>query len=766
MTTGHRLHDLLMAHSWLATAAIVAITAVFALGLRDFEFENSYTTWFVDDDPALVAYENFLDRFGSDEAILVAIDTAGDPLSNETLQIVHALSETLSEQPGVVDVFSLTHLEVLVDDGDVLTVRPLIEELPPTAERVSQVRGLLDKSPIYQMLVSDDHTITAVLLTLEPTTGGFSPKAKLVRDARVLAAEHDGGREIWFGGGPVIDEALYRNSETDTKRFAPIMALLLIASLGWLFRSAIAVVLPLFVVGVSIVWAVGFMSWMGWSASVLTTVLPPVLMAVGVADSIHLLQHFRLHVLRGLTPSEALREAFARVLRPCVLTTITTAAGMASLSAASLSGIRELGLTCAVGVVAAFLLTMVALPLGLRAMPDRWLGGLARPAPPAMSKALVNATRLAIEWRGLVVTAGIGLLVVAGIGMTKVDVGSSMVTYFYESDPTYEELLVMDHALGGSFPFQVLVEATGDGDLLEPEALAGIARIQARLAEQPATGRPVSALDYLSEARRVLRRDPPGDLGIPESREEAAQILLVSEGDGDIERFLTMDYRAARIEVPVMASRYEELSERMQASESELDDAGGALVHAEITGLSKLMGDMEVYLVDSQIRTFGTAFVLVLGCIGLLFRSASAGLLSAVPNLFPLAMILGLMGWVGISLDLTTVMVAPMLLGLVVDDTVHVLERVLCARDEGATVPEAFLISVEEVGYAVVLTSIVLASGFITLVAGSFRPNFNFAVLSVTAIWLALFADVLLFPAVACMVPWLVPKGSRSSGES
>jgi predicted RND superfamily exporter protein len=620
---------------------------------------------------------------------------------------------------------------------------------------------------MYSRIVAGDQSATAVVITLDHGSGDFAPKAALVRELRELAGELAGEREVWLGGGPVIDERMYQNSENDTLMFAPIVSLLLMGALIWLFRSPIAVVVPLGVVGGSVLWSVGFMSWMGWPANVVTVVLPPVLMAVGVADSIHLLQQLRLFLRQGIPPREALRKAFVKVWRPCLLTTVTTAAGMASLSLASLSGIQELGLTAAFGVVAAFVLTMGAVPMALRFVPERWLAGLATERSTVTPKLLVSMARASMNNRAAVLIGTAVVTLVAVVGITRIDVGSSMVSYFYESEPIYQELLRIDRDYGGSMPFEVLVEANTEDpedNLLEPERLEAIQRVAALLGSQPAAGRPLSFVDFLVEARRVLRQQPVGELALPASRAEAAQILLFTEGQGEIERFVTADYQVARIEVPVEASRYEELTDRLIGNEAMLAEAAGPSISVKVTGLSRLLADMEVYLIDSQIKTFGTAFGLVIACIALLFWSIRAGLLSALPNLLPLVLMLGLMGWVGVPLDLTTVMVAPMLLGLVVDDTVHVLERVLTAREEGATVRGSFLTSVEEVGHAVMLTSIVLIAGFVTPVMGSFKPHMSFALLSVAAIVLALLADVVVLPALGATLPWLVPGKRDDAG--
>ncbi len=757
MRAAEPLFDQLMAHRWVALFALIAITAGLGAGIARFRFDNSYRMWFVDDDPALVAYDEFLELFGSDETVIVAVETDGDPLSADTLQVVRSLSDRLLELDEVERVWSLTHAEAMTNVGGGLQIGRFIEEVPPPEDQLPRLRAELEHGPLTSRLVSRDSSLTAILLMLEPTGESFEPKMRLVDGVRRVTGEASGDRRVLLAGSAVIDEAFFRYSERDTATYAPVMALVLILMLGLMFRSVAGVVLPLTVCGVSIVWAVGFLLWMGWVTNIVSTMLPPMLVAVGVADSVHLLQQLRLRGRLGEPPDVALRNAWIKVLRPCLLTTLTTAAGMAALSAAHLSGIREFGLAAAVGVLGAFVVTMVGLPLALSVMPQRLLGGLqgarGRPVPTVLVRAAMFATR-----RNKAVVAGAVVAVGLAIaGIARLEVGSSMVSYFWDDDPVFVDGRAIDAHFGGALPGEVLVQAI-DGDLLEPEALEAMEACAAYMEAQEATGAALSPADLLREARRVLRGDPPGTSELPSTRAEAAQVLMLVEGDAEVDRFLTVDRTAARIEVPLEMARYEVLVDRLEELEAGLEQAAGGRVEARVTGLARLMGAMEKYLVDSQIRTFSLAFVLVLGCIAVFFRSWRAGLLSAVPNLFPLVLVLGLMGWTGIKLDLTTIMVAPLLLGLVVDDTVHVLERVLDARSEGATVPDAFGASVQEVGHAVLITSVILTAGFLCPVLGSFKPNFFFGVLTCTAIVLALVGDLLVFPAVGTLLPRLVDR--------
>ena len=350
----------------------------------------------------------------------------------------------------------------------------------------------------------------------------------------------------------------------------------------------------------------------------------------------------------------------------------------------------------------------------------------------------------------------------AGWGMSRLTVGASMVSYLYEDDPTYVAAIAVDRALGGSFPYEVLIRAHPDDDLLDPEDLAAIDAIEAYLDAIPFTGTPFSGVDFVKEARRVVLGHPPGRLEAPATRAEAAQLLLLLEGEGDIGRFLSDDHRHARIEVPIEAGAYEKVTQQGARIEADLQRLAGGRFDVEVTGLSRLMGAMEEYLVDSQIRSFGLAFLLVIGFIALFFRSLRAGLLSAIPNLLPLALTVGLMGWTGIRLDLTTVLLAPLLLGIVVDDTVHLMERVLGAVALGATVEESFREAVVDVGHALLITSLILAAGFMMPLLGSFRPNRAFGLLSMLSIALALVADLMVFPAVAACCPTWVVGGAAN----
>ena len=762
---GSVLFDWLMGRRALAAILLLAMTVLVGVGASRVAFDNSYDSWFVDGDPALAAYDELVDEFGSDAAIVVAIDTRGDPYSTGSLRVVRQISDAVGELDGVASVWSLTHTDAMRDTGAGIAVGPLIDGTRVTGEERAAVAALVETSPLYDALVSEDGATTTIVVSIERSRESFEAPARLVREIKRLAGDVAPDRQLAFAGGPVMDEATYRYSERDARVYVPAMALVVVVALLLIFRSVVAVVVPLLVVLLSILWSYGAIGWMGWNATVLTTVLIPMLAAVGVADSIHLLQQFRLHGRGGRSRAQALRQAFVAVFRPCLITSVTTAAGMASLAAALLPAMRELGVAAAVGVMAAFVATMVGVPIVLSAVPARWLGGLVGSGKPPLARGLSAVAAWAVRRRRAVMLVTIALLVFSVAGITRIGVGTRLLSYYFADDPLVIDAAVVDQAMGGSFPLEVLVEATSAEDLLEPPAMARVEAIGELLATLPATGGSLSGLDFLMEARRVFLGDPPGVLARPETAAEAAQLLLMLEPGEDRQRYLSVDNRRARIEVPVSALRYERVVAELPAIQRQIDVLAGDVVRARVTGLAHLMGQMEVYLLTSELRSFGLAFVLVLGFIALAFASIRAGLLSVVPNLFPLVLTLGVMGWLGIQLDATTALIAPVLLGIVVDDTVHVLQRAVEARRRGADVPRAFTVAVGEVGHAVFLTTLVLLGGFLTPLLGSFKPNLHFALLAALGLVLALVADLLVFPALAASAPGLVP-GNKEPAPS
>lgn len=338
------------------------------------------------------------------------------------------------------------------------------------------------------------------------------------------------------------------------------------------------------------------------------------------------------------------------------------------------------------------------------------------------------------------------------LGLMHIEVGSNPMNYFRKSAHVRQDTEALDRALGGTTSVEFLVETDADG-LKDPETLRKLDTFQDWLEEQPGITRTLSVVDSLKELNRVMSDGSAASAVVPSSSALAAQLYLLLEGEDDFDSSVQDDYSVARITARVSLSKANELTARVPVIEAKIREKfDQGKVHVKPTGFVKLMGDMETYLISSQIRSFLIAFAVITAMMMLLLRSPRLGLFSMIPNLLPVLMGIGFMSAVGIELDPGTVMIGGIALGLVVDDTVHFLVRLRRRELQGESVPVAIRHAMTDAGRPIIITSVVLSAGFSILGLGSFAPNVYFGLVSALIIVLALLCDVLVMPAALLLV--------------
>ena len=504
---------------------------------------------------------------------------------------------------------------------------------------------------------------------------------------------------------------------------------------------------PLIVVLLAQCWTFGVMVSLGIKFTVVSGALLTVILAIGVADSIHVLAEFFQHTRSGLSRAEAAIESTSELLLPCFFTSVTTVAGMLALLSSDLGPIREFGLMAAFGVTTAFVLSMSLGPILLLFVrapnaADEWTQ---RGDP--LARFLSSIAGISINHSKLVVAISVLLLIGSWHGLQSLEVGANALRYFHDDSTIRQDTSAIDNALGGSTTLELMLE-TPDGGLKKPQVLERIESLSKWLNESPYVGEIVSPVDGLKELNRVMLEEPRGSESLPESEAMAAQLFLLMEGDEEFDSSVQEDYSISRMSVRVRMSDAHKFTEEIPAIERKLqeeyrDDA----IKIYLTGFIKLMGEMENYLVRSQIRSFIIAFIVVTLMLWGLLRSVKLALFSMIPNFTPIFIGLGIMPLLNIPLDPGTTMIGSIALGLVVDDTVHFLVRFRRKMQSGRSIESGIHETVLEAGRPIALTSFVLAISFLILLLGSFNPNINFGLVSAIIIMLALIADLMVLPA-------------------
>lgn len=745
------IHSLL-ARRWLVLAALALITAVagtFAGGVR---YDSSIESWLVEDDPGLAAYNAFVDTFSADEIVVVAI-FADDVFEPSVLEKIDRITVAAAQLEQVHRVRSIANTGVTRRVGG----------MDDPAFRAATLASPL----LVESLVSKNNDAAAIVVHFSRAGDSSELKHGLVSNLQIVLE-----RETWdaplsyaMTGGAVLNKIAQEKNKWDVTVLVPVMFVVILGISAAVFRSAALMFLPLTVVAIALVWSFGLMGALGWRMTMISSILFPLILAVGVADAIHVISRYRVQLRHGLTPDEAVRTSFARLLKPCALTTITTVGGLLSLLVSDLAPIREFAVTASAGVISAFVVSITLLPLLLVMLPfaDR---GRSRAESGILDRFLPSVCRVARRRYKTIAVAAL-IVTAAFVSMaSRVEVAIDPMSWFPEDDVFRTGTERIDRSFGGSIAFEFLLFSPS-GRLGDPATLRRLEDFEAWLLQNTGVSRVVSAADMVKEAARIARNTGIGGYELPRSGLVTDMLLDNLQRSGELSDWVNDDYSAGRISARVPLVLASKIVGDVPAIERHIADTfSDTDIRVRMTGRATLTARMQTYVVDSQIESFSVAIVVVSVMMILLLRSPVLGLVAMVANLLPVLIGLGAMDLLGATLNPGTVMIAAVALGIVVDDTVHFMtafRREMRGRaDVGHAVDSAIL----EVGRPVSITSGLLAVGFAVLIFGSFLPSRQIGAVVSLIVVAALLAELFLLPAILRLLPPGFIAESANAGMS
>ncbi|MCA9551603.1 MAG: MMPL family transporter [Myxococcales bacterium] len=739
-----RFFHLVVQARLLIVALVLVTAAAAAWSATRVRFESDLEIWFLEDDPQLATYHRFLETFEADELVVAGV-FADDVFTPEVLSGLDALATAFTAVPHVRRVRALTTAHRFEARGDDVAVVPLVPARPLAAAAARDVRrAALDDPLVRGLLVSEDGRAAAVVVEVAPEANTFEAKVALVQALLTEVRAHaPPGVRVRLAGTPVINEAVFRYSQRDFSVLGAIAVALVLLITYLMFRQAWATALPLAVVGLAVLWTFGVMGQAGLHINLVSQSLVVVVFAVGIADSIHVLAEYQRALAGHLGKTEALVEAMSTLVVPCFFTTITTVAGMLSLTTSHLAPVREFGLLAGLGVTFALVLSMTFLPAVLALAPAPSAAALERQDGGPMARLLAQVVAV-VERRRAAILATFALAVAGSAALIpRLEVGANPAAYFRADDPVRDDIRVIDQTLGGSTSIELFVTAE-DEALKDPARLARLEGLERWLEGLPS----VTRVGSITNALAALNLAMTGTRALPRTEAAVAQALLLLEDEPELSALVSEDYTRARVSARVRMSETAALVAEIPRVEAKLTaEFSGPDLRVEPTGFVKLISQMELYIVDSQVRSFLAAFVLISVMMALLLRSVRLGLYAMIPNLGPVVVGLGVMQLLSIRLDPGTAMLGSLTLGLVVDDTVHMTSRIRLHLVAGLSTREAVTRAILEVGRAVIITSLILSAGFGVLALGSFTPNIYLGGMAAVVILLALAADLFVLPA-------------------
>ncbi len=737
-------------------ATLVLLTCLPAGWLASgIETNNTIHTFLARGDPGLAFYREVTDRFGGDLLVFVSLDTGEQGVfTPDGLARLDEVTRLVGDLDGVTRVSSLANVDSVVHEDGAAVVGPLFPTPPDSRAEAEAVERRVGESMLLPWYVSPDHRATLVVAEVDPGLGPVQTNAvvRSIHDT-VMPLAGD-GLEVALAGNPVVAESIDRYNGRDQQLFSGLMLLLVMVACGVWLRRVGAALLPLAVVLVTVLWTTALFVAAGHQTNWVTAIISPILFLIGVASAVHFLALYQEAAPRSASRREAIERALAAVALPCLFTSLTTAVGFASLMANRIMPVRVFGLYAAVGVLLAFGATMVVVPAGLRLVGRRGGTGVNTPRrPPGL---LLGVDRLA-QGRPLAVLV-VGLLITAGVtaGVHRMRVETNMLSYFHPEAEVVQHSLRIEQVYGGAAPLDIVVDAGEPGGALDPTVLDGIAALQTHLASMEGVVRGVSVADLLIDVRRATTGDV--DAGLPASAAESAQLLMLPDPDV-VDLVVDLERRTTRVSTRFAgAGRGLKWSRGLLADvEQACADTLGGRAEVRLTGSSVLFVHMDRYLVTGQVRSLVIVLALIAGIMIVLFGSLRVGLLAMIPNVLPIAALLGAMGWLDMPLDGLTVMIACIAIGIGVDDTIHYLVHLRREMRAGADLGTAMTRTIGSVGRAIVFTSVVLALGFGVFCTSDFVGTRNFGLLTALTVLVALVADLLVLPAALKVLG--VPRG-------
>ncbi|MCK5828588.1 RND family transporter, partial [Candidatus Bipolaricaulota bacterium] len=692
---------------WITLGILLLITGFFLAGIPQLQIDNSVDSMLPADHPARLLYDDVNDTFGGTDVVVIAVHSE-DIFSETALTQVIELTEAFQRLPGVDEVVSLSTAKRMDGEDGTLVVRDLMPAVPESDEARDDLRAYVVAQEMYvNNIISSDGLYAGIVVELLPDADDGAVYASL----RQVIDEQENASDIYVAGGPAVSAEMTTSMKGDLMQLIPFVLLVLAIVLYLSLRTVAGVILPLAVVLLTVIWTAGLMAWLGISMAMISTTLPIMLIAIGVADAIHILTEYYAGLRGGEEKRSAIRTVVKHIGMAIVLTSITTFVGFLSLGTSPVQQVMQFGLFVGFGVMAALAITLTLIPAALELGRGPRLTTRKATKPSFSTRGLTSLSRFVVKRRKALLIVGGILFVLAAVGGTRLAVETNTLRFFRPETPIRQATEVVDGSFGGSESLSIVVS----GDIKSPDVLNGMLDFQDWAKALPEVGYTASVADYVTQINEALHDNDPAERVIPQTRNAVAQEILLyemSSDPSDFARVVNYNYEQARIVLRMESLSSSELGELVQQVEDEVIRSADGQFDVGITGSSYLFKVLTDLLVRGQILSllvslFGVALV-----VGLIFRSVRFGLLSMIPLGFTITFNFGIMGWLNIPLDTATTMLASIAIGIGVDYTVHFLSKYRRELRAGRTSHDAVGETIQTTGRAITYNVMAVAAGF------------------------------------------------------
>lgn len=778
--------------AWLNIALLTLLVLTLGYQAQFIKVDTSTESFLEESHPMRVIYNNFRHEFGRDDKMLITLEPARGVFNFEFLDTLKKMQAELESVPHVEEVTSLINARQTLGKDDELLVGDLMQDWPETNTQLEKLKQQVLASPTYKgMLISYDGNKTSISIDIDPYTligretgfdamlDGFDTpentnhkqqeeypdflsgeeNSELVAGVEAIVDKYrSDDLVIHIAGTPSIAHQLMSVMRQDMETFTSLSFISIALFLALLFRRVSTIFLPLLVAMVSLTCTVGIMSLIDIPFTPIGQSMPSFLLAVGVGNSVHIFAIFFLKIREGDNKKDALAHALGHSGLPIVMTGLTTAGGLLSFTTAEIAHVVDFGIITTIGVLSALFFSLVLLPSLIAVFPVKLQVNESKKANTHLQNLLETCADFSTQHAGKVTAFFAAVICIALFSAMQIRFSHDPIHWFDNEHPLPQASDYIDQYFSGALYMEALIETDNTDAFKSPEFLNKLESAH-NLIEHLKVGhvqakKSFSILDISKEIHQALNENRSEYYTLPQDRQLIAQELLLFENSGsdDLEDVVDTRFSKARLTFMLPAIDAVEYGPYLDEVKHHFQNVFGDTARITITGLMSLMAGTINALMSSLAKTYILAFLIITPLMMLIIGNVRVGLLSMIPNLTPIIITLGVMGWRGFPMDAFTLLTGSIALGLAVDDTIHFMHNYRRFYEQTGDNRLAVRRTLATTGQAMFITSVVLCSGFFVYLLSSMHNLSNFGLLTGFTIIMALLADIILAPALMTLI--------------
>ncbi len=720
----NKIAELTVKLKWPIIAAVVALTIFFGLQLKNIHINSDVISSLPDNDPIAKLYKDIGEKYGGNDLGMIVLET-DDIFKTEVFEHIKQITDSLKVTEGILTVSSLTDIIDIKTSEFGLEIGKLVDEydLPDTQAELDSLKQYIYSKDMYKgSIISEDGTATLIMFTMLDE----ADKQAVAAIVKNKVEQMNLPEKVYYGGLPMMMNDVSDLIMADIIWLLPVVFLLIALILYLSFRSKRGVIFPLLTALIAVVWTLGLMQISGYELTMISNNIPIILLAVGSAYSIHVLN--RINQTYDKDRKQALIKALAYIFIPVVLAAVTTAIGFVSfVFGAYLTMIRDFGIFTSIGTVFALLLSLFFIPAVISAFSmykkntDEKQHDNEEQSNFISKNILKPLVNLLFKHPKYTLTAWSLLILLSIGGMFLIKTSVNMQEYFKKDNPTRVSEDIMQKKFGGSQPVFVVFK----GDVQSPEFLNIMIKTEDYMEESPNISTTQSVADLVEEMNNAMGEGKH----IPDTKEKIEQLWFLLDGQDIMPQLVTYELDEAIIQSKFVSTDTKAMEEFIDYMNKFIDENSTENCQIQLTGMPSVYVRMNESLLSSQASSLIIAILFVLIIVGLILKSFSKGVYATIPIIATIAVLFGFMGFAGISLDIATVLVASIALGIGIDYSIHVITHFNHALKETGNLNKSLEDTIMISGKAIIINVVSVAAGFLVLLFSQMVPLQNFGLL-------------------------------------